>query len=178
MTSRKGAAKCRPDHGLNRRSLVHKELAMRDDRLYEIAYGYWFNLANERAYHHLDVLLNLVQLVGGSAAALAAMQGYPAVVVASGLALALCAAVALLVQPAVKAEQHRICKAQWLTLRGTANALADADLLKAVTDIQAAGPNGLGILQDPAFNATAQAMGNSAAAVRLSPLQRLVAAVS
>lgn len=151
---------------------------MHDDRIYEISYGYWFNVANERAYHHLDVLLNLVQLVGGSAAALAALQGYPVLVVASGLALALCAALALLVQPGIKSEQHRQCKAQWVALRGSAAGLADDDLLKAVTAIQAAGPNGLGILQDPAFNATARAMGSAAAVVKLSPLQRLVAAVS
>lgn len=151
---------------------------MRDDRMYEIAFGYWYNVANERAYHQLDVLLNLVQLVGGSAAALAAMQGYPSMVVASGLALALCAALALLVQPAIKSEQHRACKAQWLALRGRAEHISDADLLAAVTAIQAAGPNGLGILQDLAFNATAQAMGSGNAVVKLSPLQRLIAAVS
>ena len=151
---------------------------MREDRMYEIAYGYWFNVANERAYHHLEVLLNMVQLVGGSAAALAAMQGYPALVVASGLALALCAAVALLVQPALKSEHHRQCKAQWLALRGTAASLADDELLNAVTQIQAAGPNGLGVLQDLAFNATARATGCAASVVKLSPLQRLMAAVS
>ena len=151
---------------------------MRDARMYEIAYGYWFNLFNERAYHHLDVLLNLVQLVGGSAAALAAMQGSPGLVVASGLALALCAALALLVQPGIKAEQHKGCKAQWLALKGKAGSLADDALLAAVTEIQAAGPNGLGVLQDVAYNATACATGCSDSVVKLSPLQRLAAAVA
>ena len=151
---------------------------MREDRLYEIAYGYWFNMSNERAYHHLDVLLNLVQLVGGSTAALAALQNRPTLVVACGLALALCAALALLVQPSVKAEQHRVCKAQWLALRGRASDIGDDELLLAVTDIQASGPNGLGVLQDVAYNATCRAAGNEQAMVSLTSLQRFAAAVS
>ena len=151
---------------------------MREDRIYEISYGYWFNVANERAYHHLDVLLNLVQLVGGSAAALAALQEKPAMVVACGLALALCAALALLVQPGVKAEQHRVCKAQWIALRGKAAGLTDEQLNVTVTEIQAAGPNGLGVLQDVAYNATVRASGNAHAMVRLSYWQRLVAVLA
>ena len=151
---------------------------MRDDRLYEISYGYWFNLLNERAYHHLDVLLNIVQLVGGSAAALAAMQGRPQLVVAAGLALALCAALALLVQPGVKAEQHRACKAQWATLRGKAGQLSDEALTLEVTTIQGSGPTGIGMLMDVAYNATVRASGNDAAAVKLGGLQRLLSLVS
>lgn len=151
---------------------------MREDRMYEINYGYWFNMANERAYHHLDVMLNLVQLIGGSAAALAAIQQKPALVVASGLALALCAALALLVQPGVKAEQHRACKAQWIALRGKAGTLTDDQLTVATTDIQATGPNGLGVLQDVAYNATVRASGDEHAVVKLSHWQSLVAAVA
>lgn len=151
---------------------------MREDRIFEVSYGYWFNLLNERAYHHLDVVLNLVQLVGGSAAALAAMQGKPQIVVASGLALALCAALALLVQPGVRAEQHRACKAQWAALRGRADRLDDAALHTEVAAIHASGPTGLGLLMDVAYNATVRAAGSEASAVKLSGLQRLVALVS
>lgn len=151
---------------------------MRDDRIYEISYGYWFNMANERAYHHLDVMLNLVQLVGGSTAALAALQEKPTLVVASGLALALCAALSLLVQAGVKSEQHKACKAQWIALRGKANGLTDDQLLLAVTEIQASGPNGLGVLQDVAYNATVRSTGSEHAAVKLSPWQHIVAAMA
>lgn len=149
---------------------------MRDDKIYEVNYGYWFNVKNEGAYHHLDVLLNLVQLVGGSAAALAAMQDKPILVVASGLALALCAALAVLVQPGVKAEQHRATKAQWLTLRGKASGLNDEELTAAVCEIQAAGPSGLGVLCDVAYNATVQATGCEKAAVPLTAWQKFAAA--
>jgi len=147
---------------------------MRDDRLYEIEYGYWFNLINERVYHQLDVLLNLVQLVGGSAAALAAMQNLPGVVVAAGLALALCAALALLVQPSVKAEQHKVCKQQWRTLRGRAESMTDTELLLAVTDLQGQGPSGFDLLADPARNATVRASGQPEAQKPLTLLQRVL----
>lgn len=130
---------------------------MRADDLFDIEYGYWFNQANERLYHRLDVALNLVQLVGGSAAALAAMQGSPGAVVASGFALAVCAAVSLLVAPAVKAEQHRVCKAAWRGLQGRASRLTDDELHSATRDIQGSGPAGLGSLCVPAYNTTLRA---------------------
>lgn len=151
---------------------------MRDDKIYETHYGYWFNLLNERAYHHTDVLLNLVQLVGGSAAAFAALQNSPLLVVASGLALAICAAISLLIQPGVKAEQHRVCKAQWLALRGTAHQLNDNELENRVTDIQTSGPTGLGVLMDVAFNATMRATGREDARVDLGAMQKLAAILS
>lgn len=151
---------------------------MREDRLFEIEFGYWFNQINERVYHHLDVLLNLVQLVGGSAAALAAMQGMPSAVVAAGVALALCAALALLVQPGVKAEQHKACKAQWRILRGKERALTDDELMTAVTDIQASGPGGLGALSDVAYNATVRAMGREDANLPLSRFQKMLVLAS
>jgi hypothetical protein len=148
---------------------------MRDDRLFEIEYGYWFNLANERFYRHVDVVLNLVQLVGGSTAALGAMQKSPEAVVASGLALALCAALSLLVSPGVKVEQHRICKGQWRVLRGKALTLDDTALLLAVTDIQGTGPAGIGALAVPAYNSTVLASGRGDAARDLSTWQWVVA---
>lgn len=151
---------------------------MREEKIYEVNYGYWFNLVNERAYHHLDVVLNLVQLVGGSAAALAALQGYPSLVVASGLALALCAALSLLVQPGTQAERHRACKAQWATLRGQAARFDDEQLDDRIADIQSSGPSGLGFMADVAYNATLRATGQDHALVKLSRLQRLAAAFS
>lgn len=148
---------------------------MRDDPLYPIEYGYWFNTINERAYHHIDVLLNLVQLVGGSAAALAAIQEQPELVVASGLALAVCAALALLVQPGIKAEQHRASKVQWLKLKGRALTMDDPALRAAMAEIQGEGLNGLSLLVDVAYNATLRARGNEHGVVPLSWPQRLMA---
>jgi hypothetical protein len=117
------------------------------------------------------VALNLVQLVGGSAAALGAMQKSPEAVVAAGLALAMCAALSLLISPAVKAEHHRVCKAQWRTLRGQSPQLDDGALLLGVTNIQGTGPSGIGALSVPAYNATVRASGNGTAQEKLSVLQ-------
>jgi hypothetical protein len=144
---------------------------MRDDALFDIEYGYWFNQANERLYHHVDVALNLVQLVGGSAAALAVMQEFPKGVVIAGLSLALCAAVSLLVQPSVKSEQHRACKAQWRKLKARAPQINDADLHQAVSELQGDGPTGIGALSTPAYNATLRATGREDAVRTLGPIQ-------
>lgn len=146
---------------------------MRDDALFDVDYGYWFNQANERLYHRVDVFLNVVQLVGGSAAALAAMQSSPQWVVAAGVALALCAAVALVVAPAVKAEQHRVCKAQWRALKTRMPGMADEQLAAAVADLQGTGPSGLNALAMPAFNASLCATGHETAVRNLTVTQRL-----
>jgi hypothetical protein len=150
---------------------------MREDRLFEIEYGYWFNQINERAYRRLDLLLNAVQLLGGSAAAMAAFSDQPAFVIQSGFALAVCAVISLLVQPGVQAEQHRACKAAFLKLKGRAQSLCDADLSAAVADLQSEGPGGISITKDLAFNATAHATGASHGAVPLGRLQRVWAAL-
>ncbi|MGB4059601.1 MAG: hypothetical protein WBK26_05230 [Burkholderiaceae bacterium] len=130
---------------------------MRTDDLFDVEFGYWFNLANERVYHRLDMALNLVQLVGGSAAALSAMQGNDTAVVASGFALAVCAAVSLLVSPAVKSEQHRATKAQWKALQGRAHLLPEDELRAASREIQGNGPSGITSLTVPAYNSTLRA---------------------
>lgn len=132
---------------------------MRSDDLFDLEYGYWFNLACERFYRRLDTALNLVQLVGGSAAAIAALQSQPQAVVVAGIALAVCAAVALLVQPGIKAEQHRVCKVQWRSIKGGAAGMSDDALHRAVTDLQGSGPLGLHALAVPAYNAAVRATG-------------------
>lgn len=146
---------------------------MRDDALFDVEYGYWFNQSNERLYHRVDVALNVVQLVGGSAAALAAMQNAPALVVASGMALALCAALALVVAPAVKAEQHRACKAQWRAMKSRANRMDDDELTTAVAELQGSGPSGLNALAIPAYNATLRATGLETSVRDLTVSQRI-----
>jgi|GEM_PF-2189420 len=132
---------------------------MRDDVIFDMHYGYWFNLACERFYRHIDFAANFVQLVGGSGAALGAVAGYPVLVVASGLALASCAAVSLLVQPAVKAEQHLQSKCRYLAIKRGMLAMEDSVLHAEVVEAQRDGPAGVGALAKPAFNATLHAIG-------------------
>ena len=132
---------------------------MRDDTTFDMHYGYWFNLACERFYRHIDFILNFVQLVGGSGAALGALSGRPVLVVASGIGLAACAALSLLMQPGVKAEQHRVSKCQYLAIKEGLLKLSDAELHGAVVQAQRDGPAGIGALAVPAFNATLDALG-------------------
>lgn len=151
---------------------------MRTDDLFDLEYGYWFNLSNERLYRHLDTLLNLVQLVGGSAAAIAALQKEPQAVVFAGIALAVCAAIALVVQPGIKAEQHRACKAQWRAIKGGAAGLGDDALHRAVTDLQGSGPLGLAALAVPSYNAAVRATGREDQVRPVSWVQRLTGALA
>jgi hypothetical protein len=151
---------------------------MRDDALFDVEYGYWFNQINERFYRRLDVLLNLVQLVGGSAAALAAMQSAPQAVVIAGLSLAICAAMSLLVQPSVKSERHRACKVQWRELKGDAIHLSDEELHERVSDLQGSGPMGIEALSMPAYNATLCATGRESGVRILSMVQRIAITVA
>lgn len=134
---------------------------MRDDLTFDTHYGYWFNLACERFYKHIDFTTNFVQLVGGSSAALGAVNGAPLLVVGSGLALAACAAVALLVQPAVKAEQHLQAKCRYLAIKGKMHTLTDSELSEEVTEAQRSGPAGIGALSKPAYNSTLHATGRT-----------------
>lgn len=147
---------------------------MRSDDVFDFEYGYWFNLLNEGLYRKLDTALNLVQLVGGSAAALAALRNDPQMVVWAGVALATCAALSLLIQPGVKAEQHRVCKAQWRTLKSASASMTDEALRAAVADLQGTGPAGFRSLDVPAYNATLRATGQEDGVRRLSYQQRLV----
>lgn len=151
---------------------------MRADDLFDVEYGYWFNLRCERFYRRVDTGLNLVQLVGGSAAALAAMQNDARAVVFSGVALAVCAALALLVQAGSRAEQHRACKGQWRSLKGNAAGLGDEALHRAVTELQGSGPVGLASLAMPSYNETVLATGREDQVRPVSWLQRLVGALA
>lgn len=151
---------------------------MRTDDLFDLEYGYWFNLSNERLYRRLDTLVNLVQLVGGSAAAIAALQKDPQAVVFAGIALAVCAGVSLVVQPGIKAEQHRVCKAQWRAIKGSAGGASDEALHRAVTDLQGTGPTGLDALTVPAYNAAVCATGREDQVRPVSWVQRVTGALA
>lgn len=132
---------------------------MKEDLVFDVHYGYWFNLACERFYKHIDFCANFVQLVGGSSAALGVVNESPKLVVYSGLALAVCAAISLLMQPAVKAEQHLQAKCRYLGIKGHMHAMSEAELSAEVTEAQRSGPAGIGALGGPAFNSTLNATG-------------------
>ena len=151
---------------------------MRDDLIFDTHYGYWFNLACERYYKHIDFVINFVQLVGGSSAALAAITGAPSAVVASGLALAACAAVSLTVQPGIKAEQHLQAKCRFLDIRGQLPSLSDDALNAKVVEAQRAGPAGIGALAAPAVNSTLHAMGKTDGFRLLNRLERMASYVA
>jgi len=151
---------------------------VKDDLAFDVHYGYWFNLACERFYKHIDFAVNFVQLVGGSSAALGVVNGSPNWVVASGLALAVCAAISLLVQPGVKAEQHLQAKCRYLAIKGKLHAMTETDLASEVTEAQRSGPSGIGALGKPAFNSTLHATGRTDGFKNLGLLEKAASLVA
>lgn len=67
------------------------------------------------------------------------------------------------------------CKQQWRELSGAARTLTDEQLDDRVTAIQGAGPVGLSLLGNPAWNATAQAAGSDER-IALSVPERVLSA--
>lgn len=147
---------------------------MTPDQTFDIDYGYFYNLSNERFYSRLDGLLNFVQLVGGSAAAAGAMQSDAKLVVGAGVALAVCAAISIVVQPAVKAERHCQMKTRWRELL----AYKGDDIADQAAKLQASGPIGMGILAMPSYNAALRSRQHDDTGCReLSWLQKMVSAI-
>jgi hypothetical protein len=143
-----------------------------------VRYGYWFNHMCERLYTRLDFVLNVVQLVGGSAAAFGVMQGNSPLLAASGVGLAVTAAVALLVQPAIKSERHRRAKCEYLALEAKAWGMAYDDLNSALMKARSDSPTGVDALAVPAYNATLNAIGNTSSLMAETWVQRLARALA
>lgn len=125
---------------------------------FDLRYGYWFNLLNERIYGRLDTFLNFIQLIGGSGAALATFNNNPGAIVASGAALAVCAALSLLVQPAVKSERHRVARCRYLALGAKFDEGKRDELIADLSALRQEAPIGFGMTAKIAFNATLDAM--------------------
>ncbi|AGU50355.1 hypothetical protein VAPA_1c32690 [Variovorax paradoxus B4] len=128
----------------------------------QVRYGYWFNHLCERLYGRIDLCLNFVQLVGGSAVAVATMQSVPSVATIAGVLLAAAAAVSLLMHPAVKAERHLRAKCGYLDLEARSWDVESAVLMRELTELRKGAPAGWDVLAVPAFNATVRAIGSDA----------------
>ncbi|MDE1555367.1 MULTISPECIES: hypothetical protein [Comamonas] len=140
---------------------------------FDVHYGYWYNTLCESFYRRVDFGCNLVQLTGGSVAAAGVIASYPWLVGFSGIALALCAAFSLAMQPAVKAERHCQIKSSWLDLQASMPMLSDAELLAKVAEKK---KSDLGMLSMnlPASNAAMRSLGYTDGFAHLSAWQRFV----
>ncbi len=147
----------------------------RDDSFFNLEYGYWFNAANERFYRRVDFFTNLVQLVGGSGAAAAALSGQNGLVIASGLVLSVVAAISLTVQPAVKAERHERAKCKYLGIKRRMHQMTDAELHEAATEAQESGPLGIASLGMPAYNDALRAINREGGVRSLKWTERMAA---
>ena len=141
---------------------------------FDVHYGYWYNTLCESFYRRVDFGCNLVQLTGGSVAAAGVIASYPWMVAVSGVALALCAALSLAMQPAVKAERHCQIKSAWLDVQAKMSSLTDAELLAIIAEKKKA-DLGMLSLNLPACNATMRSLGYAETAfASLTAWQRFV----
>jgi hypothetical protein len=138
------------------------------DLHFDIQYGYWFNLKCERFYRHLDLLLNIAQLLGGSGAVLSVFGGYSDWLAAVGVLLATTSALSLLMQPAIKAGQHSAVKSQFIRLLASRKIQPAAATETTIATLRADAPAGLSLLEQPAYNAAVQAIGRQDACVTLT----------
>ncbi|HKY22546.1 MAG TPA: hypothetical protein VJM31_15140 [Vicinamibacterales bacterium] len=151
---------------------THRELVS------HVRYGYWFNASCEKAYGRLDLLLNVLQLVGGSIAVVSILKTSETLTALMAGILAFAAAVALLVQPSVKAERHRQAKCAFLDLEGRAWHVATDALEQQLARARQDAPIGIDLLAVPAFNATMRAIGQEDAQKPETIWQRALAAVA
>lgn len=140
---------------------------------FDVHYGYWYNTLCESFYRRVDFGCNLVQLTGGSVAAAGVIASFPWLVGLSGVALALCAAFSLAMQPAVKAERHCQIKSAWLDLQASMPTMSDTELLAALAQKKKA-DLGMLSLNLPASNAAMRSLGYSEGFAPLSGWQRFV----
>lgn len=135
---------------------------------FDIQYGYWFNMKCERFYRHLDLLLNIAQLVGGSSAVLSVFGGYSDWLAAIGMLLVATSALSLLVQPAIKAGQHSAVKSQFIRLLASRKIQPASATETTIATLRADAPAGIAWLEQPAYNAAVQAIGRQDACVTLT----------
>lgn len=145
----------------------------RADLEFDVRFGYWYNFLNEKFYSRWDLFFNLVQLVGGSAAAAGVMAGSSSLVASSGVALAVCAACSLAWQPGLKAERHANTKRSFIDLKGRMPSMSDADCLQACAELQK-GEAGLPSLNMPAVNMTRRELGDAYDFAGMTRWQRFV----
>lgn len=152
---------------------------MTDDQKFDLYYGYTFNDLCQSFYTRLDFVTTFVQLVGGSAAAAGVMASSQVLVAFSGVILAICAAIGVTVQPAIKAYKHERSKCTFWEIRKQALASTDGQGLDvAIAQAQGDAPMGIKTLEDPAYNRTLEMLGYTEGTVQLGRCQRWLKAVT
>lgn len=140
---------------------------------YDVHFGYWYNVLCEKFYARCDLVFNLIQLVGGSAAAAGVVAAKPVLITASGIMLAVAAAFSLAWQPGIKAERHRQAKDCWLDLKAEMLELTDKQLVAACARLQKH-ETGMTSLNLPAANAAIRSLGHKDGFAELTAWQRFV----
>lgn len=152
---------------------------MTDDQKFDIYYGHAYHALCQSFYGRVDFLSTFVQLVGGSAAAAGVVASAPWLVSVSGVILAVCAAISVAVQPAIKADRHLRAKCQFWAVKAEAEQGLDGSALQAkITQAQSDAPAGIMTLDLPAYNRALHMLGYDKGFQDLGPIQSLLSRIS
>lgn len=152
---------------------------MTDDQEFDIYYGYSYHELCQSLYGRLDFATTFIQLVGGSAAAAGVVASEPWLVSVSGVILAVCAAVSVAVQPAIKSDKHARAKCQFWAIKAEAEqGLPDQAIRARITQAQADAPLGVKTLGLPAVNRTLHMLAYKDGFEKLTPMQSFLDRVS
>lgn len=152
---------------------------MTDDQKFDIYYGQAYHELCQSFYGRMDFVSTFVQLVGGSAAAAGVVASAPWLVSLSGVILAVCAAVSVAVQPAIKADRHQRAKCQFWAVKADAEQGLDGPALQVkITQAQADAPMGIKTLDTPAYNRALHMLDYEKGFQELGPFQSLLSRIS
>jgi hypothetical protein len=124
-----------------------------------VQYGYWFNLLNEIVYSRISLVCNFMQLIAGTGAFFTAFGDHLDLLKWFGLIVAVCALISILINPSVKAEQHKVAKENFLELESRAWNMQSADLQSQICLLRSKCPSGMDALGTLAFNRHVQSVG-------------------
>lgn len=148
---------------------------MTDDQKFDIYYGYAYNDLCQSLYARLDFVTTFIQLVGGSAAAAGVLTSAAWLVGTSGVVLAICAAIGVTVQPAIKADRHQRAKCHFWDIKAqAADQLEGYELDAAITRGQSDAPMGIKTLELPAYNRTLHMLGYQSGFEKLRTMETLL----
>lgn len=153
--------------------------ATRYERWLDVRYGSHYNRLHARLYGHIATAINLIQIVAGSAAFVAAIQDWRALALAAGLVVAVVGAISAVVDPSGRAARFDVHARRYGALDAVADTLPVPDLEQRLSllqiDVQ---PGEVAALEQPAYNRNVIENGRPDAVVRVSRWERAVEALA
>ena len=141
----------------------------------DVRYGIRFNDMTARLYKRLDSVFSLINMIGGSAAFATVAAGKPVFAGGLGIVIVLAAYIERELRPTEKSIRCEIQRQKFGDLASRAPDLTLAQIDRELMVLQSTGPDTIGSLALPAYNANVMSVGFPAYKQRLSVWERFVA---